>query len=88
MYYQVNPESIIFLRTDFVCGFSTIAYDWTSDDIFFIKPSEYRILKFISDNQPVKIDSLMDLLDDDGEKQTLMTMLETFTQKKILSSYE
>ncbi|MBI2310452.1 hypothetical protein HYU90_01320 [Candidatus Collierbacteria bacterium] len=88
MYYQVNPESIIFLDTDLICGFNTIAYDWTSDDIFLIKPTEYRILKFISDNQPVKADSLVDLLDDDGEKQTLKTMLETFTQKKILFSYE
>lgn len=88
MYYQVNPESIIFLDTDHKCGFTTIAYDWVSDDMFLIRPTEYKILKFISDNQPVEANSLMNFLANDGGKQVLKTMLERYIQKKILFSYE
>lgn len=88
MYYQVNPESIIFLRTDCENGYTTVAYDWTSDNLFLIRPPEYKLLKFISDNQPVESGSLMESLSEDDEKQTLETILDTFVQKKILFSNE
>lgn len=88
MYYQVNPDSIIFLPTDSMCGSTTIAYDWTSDDMFLIKPYEYKVLKFISDNQSVSGEEVMANLTDEGEELALQTMLDVFTQKKILNSYE
>ncbi|MFZ2202223.1 MAG: hypothetical protein WAV56_02390 [Microgenomates group bacterium] len=62
----------------------TIAYDWVSDDVFLIRPEEYKVLKFIQDNQPVNTHSLMEYLTDEDQRETLITMLEIFTQKKIL----
>lgn len=88
MYYQVNPESIIFLTADHITGFMTIAYDWVSDDVFLIRPHEYGILKFIYDNQPIGDQSLMKHMADENERQTLKSMLEIFTQKKILYCHE
>lgn len=86
-YYQVNPESIIFLDGDRITGYTTIAYDWTSDDVFLIRPIEYRVLKYIFDNGPVERESFADLLVDQSEGQTGV-MLDAFTKKKILFSYE
>lgn len=88
IFYQVNPDSIIFLDADKGNGYATIAQDWQNDDIFLIKPMEYKILKFIHDNQSVSLESLMKFLSGDEEKSALKTILDIFVQKKLLLTHE
>lgn len=82
--YQVNPDSIIFLEADKDNGYTTIAQNWETDDIFLIKPMEYKILKSIHDNQSVSQESLLEFLSSDEEKSALKTILDVFVQKKLL----
>lgn len=84
IFYQVNPDSIIFLDADRDNGYTTIAQNWETDDIFLIKPMEYKILKLIRDNQSVSQESLLEFLSSDEEKSALKTILDVFVQKKLL----
>lgn len=86
--YQVNPDSIIFLDADKGNGYTTIAQNWETDDIFLIKPMEYKILKFIHDNQSVSQESLLEFLSSDEERSALKTILDVFVQKKLLLTNE
>ena len=86
--YQVNPDSIIFLDADKGNGYTTIAQDWQNDDIFLIKPMEYKILKFIHDNQSVSLDLLLEFLPTEEERSALKTILDIFVQKKLLLIHE
>lgn len=88
MFYQVNPESIIFLGSDSLNGYSTIAYDWTTDDLFAIRPLEYKILRFIYDSQTVSISSLTEHMSDDIDEESLKSILDIFLNKKIIYTYE
>jgi hypothetical protein len=88
LFYQVNPDSIIFLDVDKGNGYTTIAQNWETDDIFLIKPMEYKILKFIHDNQSVSQDSLLEYLQTDEERTALKTILDIFVQKKLLLTHE
>ena len=86
--FQVNPNSIIFLDADKDNGYTTIAQNWETDDIFLIRPLEYKILKFIHDNQSVSLESLLAFLSTDEEKTALKTILDIFVQKKLLLTHE
>ena len=84
----MNPDSIIFLDADKGNGYTTIAQNWETDDIFLIKPMEYKILKFIHDNQSVSLDSLLEFLPTEEERSALKTILDIFVQKKLLLIHE
>lgn len=86
--YQVNPDSIIFLDADMGNGYTTIAQNWETDDIFLVRLMEYKILKFINDNQSVSLDSLLEFLQSEEEKSALKTILNIFVQKKLLLTHE
>ena len=87
-FYQVNPDSIIFLDADKDNGYTTIAQNWETDDIFLIRPMEYKILKFINDNQLVSQEALLEFLSTEEEKSALKTILDVFVQKKLLLTHE
>ena len=87
-FYQVNPDSIIFLDADKGNGYATIAQNWETDDIFLIRPMEYKILKFINDNQLVSQEALLEFLSTEEEKSALKTILDVFVQKKLLLTHE
>jgi hypothetical protein len=86
--YQVNPDSIIFLDADKGNGYTTIAQNWETDDIFLIRPMEYKILKFIHDNNSVNLESLLAFLSTKEEKSALKTILDIFVKKKLLLTHE
>ena len=88
IFYQVNPDSIIFLDVDKGNGYQTIAQNWETDDIFLIRPMEYKTLKFIHDNQSVSLKSLLEFLPSDEERSALKTILDIFVQKKLLLTHE
>ncbi len=51
---SLNNDSIIFLdRIDRINGYSTIVYDWESDEIFKINKDDYFLLKNIQENNPI-----------------------------------
>lgn len=86
--YSVNPDSIIFLAVDKGNVHTTIAQNWETDDIFLIRPMEYKILKFIHDHQTVNQETLLDFLESEEEKSALKTILDIFVQKKLLLTHE
>lgn len=88
MFYQANLESIIFLDSDNLNGYTTIAYDWTSDDLFAIRPLEYKILRFIYDNHTASTLSLVEYMSKDIDNENLKTILDIFLNKKIIYTHE
>ncbi|MEK7119662.1 MAG: hypothetical protein AAB889_04055 [Patescibacteria group bacterium] len=84
MQYQITPESIIFLDSDILNGYSTVAYDWTSDDLFAIRPLEYKILRFIHDSQAAPFSSLKKYMSDEIDEEELKSILDILTNKKII----
>ncbi len=84
MKYKINPEAVIFLDTDALNGYVTVAYDWTTDDLFLIKPHEYQILKMIDDLGVATDDILNNHLGEAVGEEVLKTILEEFVSKKIV----
>ncbi len=88
MQYLINQEAVIFLDSDVLNGYVTVAYDWTSDDLFLIKPHEYQILKLIEETDVATDEILKDQLKEVVGGEDLKTILNEFLNKKIIYGQE
>ena len=76
MKYLVNKLSVVFLERDEEKGFNTVAYHWPTDELMAVRPKEYSVLKYISDNNGADGEEL--------EKMASSEMLSTLVSKGIL----
>lgn len=84
MNYSINKDAIIFLDVDKENNYRTIAYDYKSDDVVAIRPLEYRLLKYVYENQPVSENKLFDFLGGDADVGELAELVTKLISKNIL----
>ena len=82
--YYVNQEAVIFMPHDNLNGFTSLAYDWQTDELYLLRELEYRLVKHISDSGPVSFEDLNFLTTNDEDRQSLKNILQNLTSKKIL----
>ena|SRR3989344_5807803 len=81
MTYLINKDAVIFLDVDIENNYYTIAYDFKSDDVVAIRPLEYRLLKYVFENEPVNENQLKAFLRNDidaknGSEELISKLLE------------
>lgn len=70
--YKLNSEAVILLDSDTSNGFSTVAYDWMTDDVVAIRKSEYLLLEFINKLGEVSIDDLTTFAEENGVDESVL----------------
>ena len=88
MTYSVNKDAIIFLDIDKENSYHTIAYDYKSEDVVAIRPEEYRLLKYVFENQPISEYQLHELSVDDADKNGFEELVSKLIDKNILLTNE
>lgn len=88
MTYSVNKDAIIFLDIDKENNYHTIAYDYKSDDVVAIRPAEYRLLKYVFENQPVSENQLQKFSVDNPDINEFEELISKLTDKNILLANE
>ena len=84
MTYSINKDAIVFLDIDKENNYHTIGYDYKSGDVVAIRPLEYRLLKYVFENQPVSEYQLHKLSVDDANNNGFEELVSKLIDKNIL----
>lgn len=84
MTYSVNKDAIIFLDIDKENNYHTIAYDYKSEDIVAIRPLEYRLLKYVFENQSVNESRLQEFSKNNPDIDGFEELISKLVDKNIL----